>query len=51
MKIYILDFDNDDLLEVEFDCVSNLAQFERDLDDTYPNGWYYDKEDAEEELK
>ena len=51
MKIYIPDFDNDNLLEVEFDCVLNLAQLERELDEFYPDGWYYDKQDAEEELR
>jgi len=50
MIIYVPDFDNNIILEILFNCVANLHQLERDLDDIYPDGWYYDKQDAEEQL-
>ncbi len=49
MKIYVPDFDNDTVLEFYFDVV-NLEALERELDELYPDGWYYDKTDAVLEL-
>ncbi len=50
MTIYFVDIDTGLILEESYDNVANLEQFERELYELYPDGWYYDKLDAEFDL-
>ena len=50
MTIYLIDVDLGLIMEESFDNVANMEQFQRELDELYPDGWFDDIGDAMEAL-